>query len=44
MLYIHPLIQVLATLLGLYAFVLGLNRARSLYLGQKVLSTVRCIY
>ncbi len=35
MLYIHPVIQVLATFLALYALGLGLQRFMSLHLGRK---------
>lgn len=35
MLYFHPLFQALATLLGLYALLLGVNRFRSNHLRQR---------
>lgn len=35
-LYLHPAWQIAATLAGLYALWLGLARARSLHLGQRV--------
>lgn len=35
-LWIHPLMQAAATLLGIYVLHLGLQRARSNHLGQKV--------
>lgn len=35
MLYFHPLFQALATLVGLYALILGVNRFRSNHLGQR---------
>jgi hypothetical protein len=36
MLFIHPIIQILAILLALYVFYLGLHRFRALHLKQKV--------
>lgn len=37
MLYVHPIVQVIAILLALYGLLLGIQRFKQLYLGKKVI-------